>query len=502
MSLILDALNKSESERQKQTHVKTDDGASKSGAGQQEEPHSTEPKKRLTIVIWLVAVVGLGAVVGITSTYYFLNNKPEMAEPVSTGVQEITRVTPDPKLVITNKVQTSPVTQKQAPTIHTLPEVQNTAQENPTVLVAPKIKAPLDSPEENQLIKAAPVIMEGLKSEANLPVPVHSSDQAIHASVDPATGIQDKEIEAFPSKPMEVIRKEKSAEKKTHRRFQMPPVKPVSLQRRINTTPERTLLPGGSSPEAMFERGNAFADQGLYSRAVEEYSKAVSARPGYLEAYFGRAWTHVEGKEYNSAIADFDQVIVLNPMVSDAWYGRGWANEQAKQNSAAIRDYEKAVELSPTHSEADFSRGYLYFQSNRYQDAAEAFTSTLSNSTGEMREYSLLWLYLSLARTGQDAQSILAPQLQKAPLTVWPGRLVSFYLQGGDRDSVIQQIESGDLATRRERQCVGYFFLGQLALVSGDTAEAIGYFRIALATGATNYRQYAASAHELKSLGQ
>lgn len=518
MSLILDALNKSESERQLQAQAGTLEEDSGHIPDQEGEPQSIEPKKKISSVIRLLGVIGWGAVAGIAIVYYISNREPERVVAVEADAQVITEENPQPKPVTATMEQATPAVPTQSQPNHIPPVIQDVqpspepavsdqvaAQLLPEVKIKPVLRPTADPSETDSIIKADPVVLDALEAEANPPAPVTGSVKAIIAPDTPVAVVQDTvtETPAGPS-PVdnEVISKDVLTTGQVTKRFEMPPVKPANLKSQKTSLSKRALLPTGSSSEDLFRRGNAFAGQGLYSRAVEEYTKALIAKPDYLDAYFGRAWTHVEGQQYSRAIADFDQVIDLNPAISDAWYGRGWAKEQAKQNSAAIRDYERAVELTPSHSDADFSRGYLYFLSNRYQDAAQAFTSTLNNSTGELQQYSLLWLYLSLDRSGQDAPTILAPQVQKVLLSGWPGRLVSLYMNGGERDNVIQQIESGDPATQRERQCVGYFFLGQLALVSGDTPEAIRYFRIALASGATNYRQYAASAHELMRLGQ
>ena len=48
--------------------------------------------------------------------------------------------------------------------------------------------------------------------------------------------------------------------------------------------------------------------------------------------------------------------------------------------------------------------------------------------------------------------------------------------------------------------CESYFFLGEAALLQGQTAEAAKLFRAARATGQTRYTEYAAAGAELARL--
>jgi hypothetical protein len=53
---------------------------------------------------------------------------------------------------------------------------------------------------------------------------------------------------------------------------------------------------------------------------------------------------------------------------------------------------------------------------------------------------------------------------------------------------------------RRKRECVGYFFVGQLRLLVGDPEGARTAFQKVLGTGMTMFRQFDAARVELDKL--
>jgi lipoprotein NlpI len=66
---------------------------------------------------------------------------------------------------------------------------------------------------------------------------------------------------------------------------------------------------------------------------------------------------------------------------------------------------------------------------------------------------------------------------------------------------VIVAAKDRDAQRQRENECVAFFFLGQHRLINDDGKGAVDYFRRTLATGVTNFRQYAVAKRELDRLG-
>ncbi len=53
------------------------------------------------------------------------------------------------------------------------------------------------------------------------------------------------------------------------------------------------------------KRGQAFEEEGLFDRAIEEYTEAILLDPDSADAYFLRGWAHVAKGGYDLAIRDY-----------------------------------------------------------------------------------------------------------------------------------------------------------------------------------------------------
>jgi tetratricopeptide (TPR) repeat protein len=60
-------------------------------------------------------------------------------------------------------------------------------------------------------------------------------------------------------------------------------------------------------------RGKACEEQGDYECAIENYTRAIKARPADAEAYNGRGWAYLEKGRYDRAVEDCARAISLNP---------------------------------------------------------------------------------------------------------------------------------------------------------------------------------------------
>ncbi|MDR0908428.1 MAG: tetratricopeptide repeat protein [Spirochaetaceae bacterium] len=141
------------------------------------------------------------------------------------------------------------------------------------------------------------------------------------------------------------------------------------------------------------ERGLSYFQQGLYSRAVAEYSDAIKLDPRYElyiyrgqayradkqydlamadfntaiqddansnQGFFNRALVYLEEGMLPDAIADFTEAIRLNPADASAYVNRGVSNMQRQQYNLALPDFTMALQIRPDFIEAWYNRGLVY----------------------------------------------------------------------------------------------------------------------------------------------
>ncbi len=249
-----------------------------------------------------------------------------------------------------------------------------------------------------------------------------------------------------------------------------------------------------------FKRAGAFEKEGLYKRAIEEYTRAILLKPAMAEAYLGRGWAQEAMGNHESAARNFTRAIEIDAKMADAYFGRGWANERRGRVKQAIKDYGRAIRQGPGGVDAYFSRGILNFYGGHMAAAADDFTAVLKKADGSLRHYAFLWLYLSRARQG-DSLAGQGGLIRVADMAVWPGVIVSYYRGRKSAKDVLDAAQDADPQRQKEKESVAFFFLGQYELLQGDEDGAADYFRKTLAAGVTTYRQYGAARRELQRLG-
>ena len=99
-------------------------------------------------------------------------------------------------------------------------------------------------------------------------------------------------------------------------------------------------------------RGDSYAEEGLYERAIQEYDEAIRLERHEADAYYKRGLAHeVLGKakeasrDFEKAIQEYDEDILLAPTQPYAYYQRALAYEALGKTIEAERDFAEAKEL-------------------------------------------------------------------------------------------------------------------------------------------------------------
>ena len=276
------------------------------------------------------------------------------------------------------------------------------------------------------------------------------------------------------------------------------PPKPPATLKRI------TVPPPTKRQEAreFADRARTYEEDGLLDQAVEAYSQALRRDPDLIAAYLGRGWSYLGKGQTENAIGDFSRALERHPNHAEAYFARAWAHERMGSVDKATADYGQVVRLRPDYVPARFSRGIMHFHRQRFDLAARDFTDVLGRGNGELDRYSLLWRYLSRRRAGTTGSDELMAGVGNVDILEWPGVIVSLYLGRVGPERVLSSARDADPRHQREKQCVAYFFLGQLSLANGDVATAAAHFQKTVDTGVTDFRQYWAAKQELRRLGE
>lgn len=235
-------------------------------------------------------------------------------------------------------------------------------------------------------------------------------------------------------------------------------------------------------------------------RSIEACSRIVSAPAlkvgDRAAAYIYRGTIFLRRGDTERAINDYDAALQLRPGDVVALNRRGEARSNRAEFVKALADYDQAVRLNPRYPLAFRNRARIHFYRGDFVAAAEDFRTAESIDRGN--SYSLLWRYISDARSGVVDSAGLAfgwPRLRDG----WPKPLVAFYLDRIDEAAMLAAAATGP--GRAAQECEARFFLGQRHIIAGAKEAAVAALRQAHASCPRHLVEYHAAGVELKRLG-
>jgi len=160
----------------------------------------------------------------------------------------------------------------------------------------------------------------------------------------------------------------------------------------------------------------------------------------------------------------------VKPDFAAAYLTRGHLYRLRGQYELAAASYEKAAALRPDSGQTAFDLGLLDFLRGQYAAAADDFAR--ANHPDSVRRYSVLWLYLARARSGQAMSSISGQADSGTDEDHWPAPLFQFYLGKLTEEEVRHAAASTDAEADRGQRCEADFYIGELRLVQGDASTA------------------------------
>jgi tetratricopeptide (TPR) repeat protein len=134
------------------------------------------------------------------------------------------------------------------------------------------------------------------------------------------------------------------------------------------------------NPVYYYLRGVINNSREKYSRALDDFSKAIELNPGDLlyRCYLGRGVSYFKLLEYDEALSDLTASLEHNDTIPSAYYSRGMVNYEIRDYPSAINDFKKALELSPGNAELYFNLGMSYFRLNEKDKACPNFNKSCS----------------------------------------------------------------------------------------------------------------------------
>jgi uncharacterized caspase-like protein len=108
---------------------------------------------------------------------------------------------------------------------------------------------------------------------------------------------------------------------------------------------------------ALYNRGQLYAKNGEFSRAVTDFDQAIRLAPNDASAFNNRCWARAASDDLGLALQDCNEALRLRPEFADALDSRGLVYLKLNLNSIAIADYDTALRIKPNQASSLYGRG-------------------------------------------------------------------------------------------------------------------------------------------------
>ena len=157
----------------------------------------------------------------------------------------------------------------------------------------------------------------------------------------------------------------------------------------------RQILQQTALPEVLVNLGNVLGAQNRREEALENYDRALAARPDFFEALYNRANLLRELNRSEEALQGYDRLVALRPDFVSGWNNRGTALRNLQRLDEALASFSRAAALSPAHINALTNIAIVLWDLGRLDDALAACARALEH---EPRSAEALYVKANILR--------------------------------------------------------------------------------------------------------
>ncbi len=140
-----------------------------------------------------------------------------------------------------------------------------------------------------------------------------------------------------------------------------------------------TLTPSVEEQAHIYQmRGLIHTDKGDERQAIADFTRLVTLKPDFADAYWFRAVSYENLNDYASALADYDRLAQLRPDDWTGWsqvcWGHGYLNSGLLDG---LRACDLALQLNPGDANTLDGRGFVNFRLGRFAVAVGDYDAAL-----------------------------------------------------------------------------------------------------------------------------
>lgn len=172
--------------------------------------------------------------------------------------------------------------------------------------------------------------------------------------------------------------------------------------------------------------------------AMEQFKKALSAKPDYTEALYEIGWCQNDLKDYTGAIASLRSVRNSWPEISKVYFELGFAFMKTKQTDSARTAFGRCIAINPGYSGAYLQLGNIAYENDENSTALSYFRKYEERVKKPSEDY-LYWYRKGFVQNALKQYDSAKITLQKS--LEWKKNYTNTYLELGYAATRLKQAD-------------------------------------------------------------
>lgn len=252
---------------------------------------------------------------------------------------------------------------------------------------------------------------------------------------------------------------------------------------------------------ARLTRANARVELGDMDGAGDDYDKVIKARPDAAYFRVQRAYYLMRVGKVKEAFADIDAALEIEPDMPSAISARAALHLDTGEIEAAFQDTQDAVRLDPKSGGHVALRGTVKHIKGDLAGAVADYREAARLDPTEPFDPLLEFLALNELGKRDEAKAALRGLLKRWPDAEWPAPLAHRLLGDIDDAALQKAAGNGTEILRKYQDFDWHFYLGALAMIEGDKAQARTYLDHVVDTDMRQFLEYSIARMFLERLG-
>ena len=210
--------------------------------------------------------------------------------------------------------------------------------------------------------------------------------------------------------------------------------------------------------------------------------------------------------DHKAGLESLDAALKADPQMFRAHQLRGRVNLRMGKTKEGLVEYQTALKMNTNSTSAHLILGLAYYDTGRWQDAVK--TLQRAAEWQNAHTYTHLYLFLARCRTGVPANRLRAKRelmgyLEARPKQDdWFARVGGFLVGNLSEEGLLKIAKKGPRDLQREQLCEAWSYIGQLALIAGDSTKAHKCFKRVIETRVGSFMEYGTADMELRRIGK